>query len=84
MLSILFLLPSCIDTIVKVPGDFIYKASFSKCIGCGDCVDPCPEKAIKIIETEDVIIAYIDPDKCTGCGNCYFACKYNALEKKRK
>ncbi len=78
---LLYMLFGCIDTSVKTPGNYVYKADFINCTGCGDCVAPCPETAIVIIETEDIIRAYIDPEKCIGCGECYFYCKVNAIEK---
>ncbi|MBR2929986.1 MAG: RnfABCDGE type electron transport complex subunit B [Clostridia bacterium] len=40
------------------------------CLGYGDCVQVCPEKAIDIIDG----IAHIDPRKCIGCGICTRTC----------
>ena len=73
---------SCSDTSVKTPGSYVYKADVVNCTGCGDCVAPCPETAIVIIEIENDIIAIIDPEKCIGCGECYFYCPKNAIVKK--
>ena len=78
---LLYSLTGCIDTSVKTPGDFIYKASVTYCTGCGDCVAPCPEAAIRIEEVENDAIAIIDPELCIGCGECYFYCDLNAIEK---
>lgn len=47
----------------------------SDCVGCGDCVEACPWKAIKIQEEK----AFIDQDKCTGCTSCTFSCSQRAL-----
>ena len=81
LITILYMLIGCIDTSVKTPGDYVYKADFINCTGCADCVAPCPEAAIEIIETDNVIRAYIDPEKCIGCGECFFYCELNAIEK---
>lgn len=56
------------------PGDdiFFYK---TKCIGCGTCIEVCPENAIK---QEDAIS--IDRDKCTSCGICADNCPSDALK----
>ena len=48
------------------------------CDGCAYCVDPCPYKAITLIEYErDGItkkIVETDPVKCRGCGVCMATC----------
>ena len=48
-----------------------------KCIGCGDCIVHCPEKALSmgdngIIRNEEL---------CTLCGRCGEVCPTNAMEK---
>ena len=50
------------------------------CIGCGDCIDICPTKAIP----ELLIGLYshlleIDISKCNGCGGCVTICPHNAI-----
>jgi electron transport complex protein RnfB len=45
-----------------------------RCIGCGDCIDRCPVKAI---EGEE--IALVDRDKCLGCGLCAGVCPQEAI-----
>ncbi len=46
-----------------------------RCIGCGDCLDICPEKAIS-----NGNAVQIDRSRCTGCGLCEKDCPSKALE----
>lgn len=48
----------------------------TRCIGARDCIDACPEDALKL--TPDGII--IDRELCTACGECEEACPAAALE----
>ena len=48
----------------------------AKCIGCGTCVDVCPERAITL--TSDGIVT--DAVLCTLCGKCADACPTMAIE----
>jgi len=62
----------------------------SKCIGCGDCEDVCPYKAIELVETtkefEDVSIVVkkssINSALCKGCGTCAATCPVGAISVK--
>ncbi|NVM45346.1 MAG: CoB--CoM heterodisulfide reductase iron-sulfur subunit A family protein [Candidatus Lokiarchaeota archaeon] len=62
----------------------------SKCIGCGDCEEVCPYKAIELIETtkdfEDVSIiikkSSINSALCKGCGTCAATCPVGAISVK--
>jgi ferredoxin len=47
----------------------------NECVGCGVCIDSCPEGAISM-ESEK---ATIDQDKCTFCGECFSACVQEAI-----
>lgn len=47
------------------------------CLGFGDCVSVCPQKAISI---DDSDIAVIDYEKCNGCGRCVDECPQNLIE----
>ncbi len=48
----------------------------SKCIGCGECVDNCPEQACEL--TDKGIVT--DKDLCTSCGRCAQVCPALATE----
>ncbi|MFX1364574.1 MAG: FAD-dependent oxidoreductase [Promethearchaeota archaeon] len=58
-----------------------------KCIGCGECEDVCPYKAINLIEIEkefeDITIkvkkSNINAAVCKGCGTCAATCKVGAI-----
>lgn len=52
----------------------MYKIT-TDCIGCGSCVDECPEKAI--LPQGDTYL--ILPEKCTQCGNCSNVCPVEAI-----
>lgn len=51
--------------------------SFSKCIGCGTCVEICPENAL-LMEADGNIVT--DISLCTLCGKCALACPTKAIE----
>ena len=48
----------------------------AKCIGCGECVDICPEQACEL--TSEGIVT--DADLCTSCGQCAEVCPALATE----
>ncbi len=50
------------------------------CVGCGECVEICPAKALSV--TDDLV--QLNKDLCIGCGVCNVACPGNALSMKRK
>jgi 2-oxoglutarate ferredoxin oxidoreductase subunit delta len=55
------------------------------CKGCGLCVNACPQKILKISETESnnsgyFIVEQINPEKCTGCAACALMCPDVVIE----
>ena len=46
------------------------------CVGCGACVDVCPQGAI----TVDADVAVIDAAACVDCGACVDECPSAAIE----
>lgn len=49
------------------------------CVGCGTCVNICPNGAISIYKG---LYATVDPDKCEGCGKCAGMCSTWSIEVK--
>ena len=49
-----------------------------KCTGCMECIDVCPKKAIKVIDSWMEYNAVIDSEKCIQCNACHSACQNNA------
>ncbi len=52
----------------------------AKCIGCGTCVETCPENALTL--AADGIVT--DTDLCTVCGKCAEVCPTLAIEMSGK
>lgn len=48
----------------------------NKCIGCGECVSECDQKAHYIVGIKHLFI----PEKCAACGSCVDACLGDALK----
>jgi pyruvate formate lyase activating enzyme len=53
-----------------------------KCIGCGFCVDSCPNRALQLrtSSTADEYEVQIDRANCNMCGDCVSVCSPRALE----
>ncbi|MCP4903708.1 MAG: NAD(P)-binding domain-containing protein [bacterium] len=49
----------------------------SRCLGCGSCVDACPEKFVLGVLTGKVEL--ITPANCIGHGACKDACPFDAI-----
>ncbi len=48
----------------------------NKCIGCGTCVETCPQHALTLT-TEGIVT---DTERCTLCGKCAEVCPTKAIE----
>lgn len=59
----------------------LYYIDPDECIGCGDCIDACPEEAI---EGKDGFIHIIDQDLCEQCGKCVSACDEGCIKTATK
>ncbi len=53
------------------------RIDISHCIGCGACVDVCPEDVLAVIAGKAAIVS---PGKCIGHGLCAEACPVGAIE----
>ena len=51
-----------------------------KCIGCGTCVQTCPQKAVTLIEKDGKPCQFTDRTKCVDCGACVPFCYAQARE----
>ncbi|KAG9393818.1 hypothetical protein J8273_4681 [Carpediemonas membranifera] len=47
-----------------------------KCVGCGACVDTCPEE---VFEMQDDKAVVINADACVECEACIEACPEEAI-----
>ena len=58
--------------------DFGSKVLFlaDKCVGCGECLDRCPEKALRL--TAEGVLR--DDDRCNSCATCVEVCPALAHE----
>ena len=48
-----------------------------KCVGCGKCVEVCPQGVFELKDKKAVII---DKDLCIECGACKNNCEYEAIQ----
>lgn len=53
----------------------VAKVDVDECVGCGTCVDECPQEAISMNDDD---IAAVN-DECTECGLCVDACPTSAI-----
>ncbi len=47
------------------------------CIGCGSCVEHCPQRCIR-----EEMPYRVEQEHCLHCGNCYAACPVHAVERR--
>jgi len=52
------------------------KINDKKCTGCEECVEWCPENAIRMAGNT----AKIDGKLCIGCGECLTVCRFDAVQ----
>lgn len=52
------------------------KVKKKKCVGCGECIPHCSQRAIFFVDGK----AMIRRDKCIGCGECILICPNRAIE----
>lgn len=48
----------------------------SDCIGCGICVDACPQG---VLEVEGGVATVVNEDSCIACGECVEDCPMGAI-----
>jgi len=48
-----------------------------KCIGCGKCINYCPQGAISLVDEK----AVIDTSSCIDCGRCINICPKGAISQ---
>lgn len=48
----------------------------SDCIGCGICVDACPQD---VLEVEGGVATVVNEDSCIACGECVEECPMGAI-----
>lgn len=53
------------------------KISEEICKGCGECIEICPQNAIKRTKT---LKSEIIKERCIGCGECIVTCRFDAIE----
>ncbi|MBW1918960.1 MAG: DUF362 domain-containing protein [Deltaproteobacteria bacterium] len=56
--------------------DLSPKVKRKKCVGCGDCVEHCSQRAISLKDKK----AMIDSRRCIGCGECILVCPNGAIQ----
>jgi ferredoxin len=52
--------------------------SLEKCVGCGNCVDICPDAAITLIEHKAIWVKNLF-DPCILCETCLDSCPEDAI-----
>ncbi|MEG0750731.1 MAG: 4Fe-4S binding protein [Oscillospiraceae bacterium] len=62
------------------PSGFTAVADRSKCVGCGQCAEPCPQAAITYDENG---IIKINQNYCVGCGICKTHCENDVIKIKQ-
>jgi ferredoxin len=52
------------------------------CEGCGDCVEACVGKGIKLVNEDKKVpnVWLLRPEGCIGCGFCAAYCQWGAIQ----
>lgn len=60
---------------------YVITIDTSKCQGCGDCVDTCPNMLFEVVEEDGKKYAMVtgDPDECIGCLSCEATCPEGSI-----
>jgi len=56
----------------------MFRIDSSRCTGCGNCVQACPQGAISLRNN----LAVINQEQCIRCGSCVTVCPVNAISEK--
>ena len=48
-----------------------------ECIGCGICIDACPQECIEV----DGVCKVVNEEACIACGDCVEECPMGAIEE---
>ncbi len=72
--SLLAIAKTVIDApLPEIPGFRVPNFS-SECIGCGACVETCPERALKVRDYNGKRVIELNARRCTSCGKCVEVC----------
>ncbi len=63
-----------------IPGFEVPVFDLERCIGCGACVEACPEGALRSEDRGDFRVFLLSAASCIGCGDCVDACRENEVE----
>ena len=58
------------------PSGWTSLVSPEACTGCGECLQPCPQSAITLVDGGK---AFVNQEYCVGCGICKMHCPSNAI-----
>ena len=50
--------------------------SAEACIGCGICVDACPQEVLEVVGS---VVEVVNEEACIGCSDCVDECPMDAI-----